>query len=236
MNKEFCRMYKCAENAYASLDYGGKGHATLEEILESYVVKNKMRQFSELQIVEYLNNSGIFMEGAHGINFDTFKKSFFPHLYNIAQDKDDEDDIQAAEVRKQLETNEDKQPELIEARLEKINEKVKMKFSNCFHSVRKAFLSLDTDHDGYITVEDFMKYFGTEKDMNYGDLKKIMIDNDTSRKGRINFTDFSKWLGSAIHMSEGFYFRHDSIKNPFYEMQRQKEEGSALVVDKKLAA
>ena len=26
--------------------------------------------------------------------------------------------------------------------------------------------------------------------------------------------DFSKWLGNAIHMSEGFYFRHDSIKNP----------------------
>lgn len=29
--------------------------------------------------------------------------------------------------------------------------------------------------------------------------------------------DFSKWLGNAIHMSEGFYFRHDSVKNPQYE-------------------
>ena len=26
--------------------------------------------------------------------------------------------------------------------------------------------------------------------------------------------DFSRWLGNAIHMSEGFYFRHDSVKNP----------------------
>lgn len=29
--------------------------------------------------------------------------------------------------------------------------------------------------------------------------------------------DFSKWLGNSIHQSEGFYFRHDSIKNPQYE-------------------
>jgi hypothetical protein len=37
-------------------------------------------------------------------------------------------------------------------------------------------------------------------------------------------------------MSEGFYFRHDSIKNPFYELNREKEAKSALARDKKLAA
>lgn len=36
--------------------------------------------------------------------------------------------------------------------------------------------------------------------------------------------DFSKWLGNSIHMSEGFYFRHDSIKNPQYERFLQYEE------------
>jgi hypothetical protein len=55
-------------------------------------------------------------------------------------------------------------------------------------------------------------------------LKKIITDKDTSRQGRLNFTDFSKWLGSAIHMSEGFYFRHDSVKNPIYEMNRKKDK------------
>lgn len=43
-----------------------------------------------------------------------------------------------------------------------VEEKLKTKFSNCFHSVRKAFLALDADYDGYITVEDLLKYFGTD--------------------------------------------------------------------------
>ena len=37
-------------------------------------------------------------------------------------------------------------------------------------------------------------------------------------------------------MSEGFYFRHDSVKNPFYELNREKEAKSALARDKKIAA
>jgi hypothetical protein len=39
-----------------------------------------------------------------GINFDSFKKSFFPHLYVGNEDKDDVEDIMAAEVRLTLET------------------------------------------------------------------------------------------------------------------------------------
>ena len=96
----------------------------------------------------------------------------------------------------------------------KLEFKLKMKFSNCYESVRKAFLALDTDYDGYITVEDILKYFGNETVLNYNELKKLMIDKDTQKRGKINYSDFSKWLGNAIHMSEGFYFRHDSKKNP----------------------
>jgi len=36
--------------------------------------------------------------------------------------------------------------------------------------------------------------------------------------------DFSKWLGNAIHMSEGFYFRHDSIKNPKLDAFMEKQD------------
>jgi Ca2+-binding EF-hand superfamily protein len=63
--------------------------------------------------------------------------------------------------------------------LKKLEDKLKMKFSNCYDSVRKAFLALDTDYDGFITVEDILKYFGNEPDLNYNDLKKIMIDKDS---------------------------------------------------------
>ena len=126
----------------------------------------------------------------------------------------------AHDIRHQLDTHKDQQPKVIEDRLYKVEEKLKLKFSNCYESVRKAFLALDQDYDGYITVEDILKYFGTDTELNYNDLKKLMIDKDSKKEGRIGYSDFSKWLGSAIHMSEGFYFRHDSIKNPFYELNR----------------
>jgi Ca2+-binding EF-hand superfamily protein len=103
---------------------------------------------------------------------------------------------------------------VIEERLIILEERLKTKFSNCFESVRKAFLALDGDYDGYITIEDILKYFGNETDLNYNDLKKLITDKDHKKDGKIGYMDFSKWLGNAIHMSEGFYFRHDSIRNP----------------------
>lgn len=110
--------------------------------------------------------------------------------------------------------NKEQQPKVIEERLIKLETRLKTKFSNCFESVRKAFLSLDSDYDGYITVEDILKYFDNEPDINFNDLKKLIVDKDSKRGGRLGYKDFSRWLGGAIHMSEGFYFRHDSIKNP----------------------
>lgn len=58
--------------------------------------------------------------------------------------------------------------------------------------------------------------------MNYNDLKKLVIDKDSKKIGKIGYTDFSKWVGNAIHMSEGFYFRHDSVKNPQFEHNLEK--------------
>ena len=88
--------------------------------------------------------------------------------------------------------------------------------------MRKAFLALDTDYDGYINVEDLFKKFGHEKDIRFEDLKKLVVDKDSLKQGRINYSDFSRWLGSAIHLSEGFYFRHDSHKNPIYDINLSK--------------
>jgi gamma-glutamyltranspeptidase len=49
-----------------------------------------------------------------------------------------------------------------------------------------------------------------------------MTEKDSKRKAKLNYTDFSKWLGGSIHMSESFYFRHDSIKNPGYDRAVEK--------------
>lgn len=60
--------------------------------------------------------------------------------------------------------------------------------------------------------------------MNYHDLKKLVHDKDSRKKGLIDYGDFSKWLGNTIHMSEGFYFRHDSVKNPQFDSNMKKKE------------
>lgn len=100
-------------------------------------------------------------------------------------------------------------------RLKKLEVLIKDKFANNWVSVRKAFLDLDTDYDGFVTVEDIMRYFGNDnKEFDFNDMKKLIQDKDSKKLGKIAYADFSKWMGGVIHQSEGFYFRHDSMKNP----------------------
>jgi hypothetical protein len=91
------------------------------------------------------------------------------------------------------------------------------KLSNNYTSVRKAFLYLDTDHDGFLTIEDFLRNFGDIKELNFDDLKKLIDSKSSVKKGFITYEDFSGWVGNCIHLSEGFFFRHDSARNPFFE-------------------
>ena len=110
--------------------------------------------------------------------------------------------------------NREEQPKIVQDRINKIEKVLRLKLSDSYDSVRKAFLSLDSNHDGFITIEDFLRNFGDEKDVNYLDLKKLIESKDQLNKGKISYEDFSAWVGGSIHMSEGFYFRHDSVKNP----------------------
>lgn len=81
----------------------------------------------------------------------------------------------------------------------KIDFILKQKFSNNFDSVRKAFRILDSNHDGFISIEDFMRTFGGDSMPNVQDLRKLMIEKDSKRVGKLNYEDFSSWVGSSIH-------------------------------------
>jgi Ca2+-binding EF-hand superfamily protein len=129
--------------------------------------------------------------------FDTFKKTFFAHLhqtFNISEA------MQEATEQESQTLEQQKDPVMLKQRLRKLEAFLKDKFSKNWVSVRKAFLDLDTDHDGYISVEDVLRYFGTENEFSYQDLKKLMQDKDvTSRTGSLSYQDFSKWVGNYIH-------------------------------------
>jgi Ca2+-binding EF-hand superfamily protein len=76
---------------------------------------------------------------------------------------------------------------------------IKIKLANNWVSVRKAFLDLDSDYDGYVTVEDILRVLGGEdKELDFKDLTKLIADKDQKKQGKISYTDFSKWLGGVI--------------------------------------
>jgi Ca2+-binding EF-hand superfamily protein len=85
-------------------------------------------------------------------------------------------------------------------KLTKLETLIKDKFANNWVSVRKAFLDLDTDYDGFVTIEDILRYFGSDnKEFDFKDLSKLIIDKDSKRQGKISYADFSKWMGGVIH-------------------------------------
>lgn len=206
-------MYRSAELAYADLDFSGLGYISEQAFLECKVVQHRI-PYSKEEIQMFFREYNLYNSSSPGLVFDNFKKTFFAHLYLVQEGKDDADDIEAREHKEELLKNKNEQPLVIEERLKQLESKLKIKFSSCFESVRKAFLALDADYDGFITVEDILKYFANETTINYNDLKKLILDKDHKKMGRLGYMDFSKWLGNSIHQSEGFYFRHDSVKNP----------------------
>ena len=64
-----------------------------------------------------------------------------------------------------------KRAEFVQSNLKTLETYLRRRFSNLWNSVRKAFLDLDIDHDGRISSEDIMRYFGeTNKQIEYQDL------------------------------------------------------------------
>jgi len=74
------------------MDFQGTGKVTLEAMQSNYAVKNLM--FSEADLNDCLFREGVFTNGAssQGIDFDAFKKHFFPHMINIQDNYDIEDE------------------------------------------------------------------------------------------------------------------------------------------------
>jgi len=80
---------------------------------------------------------------------------------------------------------------------------------------------LDQNHDGLIEKDDILRYFGDDE-IDQRDLQKLLHQKSTS--GNLKYTAFTSWVGESIHHREGFYFRHDSMKNPRFENYIKKNE------------
>jgi hypothetical protein len=56
------------------------------------------------------------------------------------------------------------------------------------------------------------KFLGGNVD--FKDLETLLKNRDSYKRGKLDFKDFCKWMGTTIEPCEGFYFRHDSVRNP----------------------
>ena len=79
-----------------------------------------------------------------------------------------------------------------------IEKVLKERISNNWVSVRKAFLDLDEDFDGYINAEDFAKLIGGcsgSSKFDFNLIKMLIKLRNKEKKPKINYTDFCAWLG-----------------------------------------
>ena len=97
-----------------------------------------------------------------------------------------------------------------------LEEELKNKIGSNFNSVRKAWLELDENYKGFITAIELAKFLGASDRAGFDfTLLEILVKLRTPNLStRLYYRDFCAWLGSTIEPTEGFYFRHDSKKNP----------------------
>lgn len=106
LRKEFYAMFRNAEQAYAALDYTGTGHISEEAFMNSLIVSKRI-PFTVEQVRLYFIDYNLFSKGSPGLDFDTFKKNFFPHLYLVGDPADDEADKDAEKNRNEMKAHGD---------------------------------------------------------------------------------------------------------------------------------
>jgi len=66
---------------------------------------------------------------------------------------------------------------------------------------------------------------------------EILVKLNTKNKvTRINYNDFCSWFGNAIEPKESFFFRHDSKKNPQFEINLAKTAAKTADAKNKVSA
>lgn len=72
-------LYRGPDKAYASMDFTGVGYITETDFLNSMICKRV--GYTQEEIKDFLL-LGSYFKGSD-MSFDSFKKTFFPHLYLI---------------------------------------------------------------------------------------------------------------------------------------------------------
>lgn len=194
-------LYKIPDFAFADIDFQGKGYITEADFLNTLLIYKLKYPKEELK--DFFDRENSFKRKINqtetGMNFEIFKRHFFPSEA-LRYENPMRRMVKGSANDVEISNNED-----AKLKLKELDTVLKKKFENNWVSVRKAFLDLDLDYDGYIQPEDIARYFQNDSNrIDFNVLKHLLIHRDRNKKGRIDYTDFSKWLGSSIEPSAGF--------------------------------
>ena len=114
------------------------------------------------------------------ISYDMFKKMFFPQLYLVKEEPQSDEEREMHEKKREL--KQDKHPKHLEERILNLDKQIRLKLGLTFTKVRKAFLSIDDNHKGYVTIEDLLKFLDGSISIDYNDLKKLLRDKDSTHQ------------------------------------------------------
>lgn len=178
-------LYKVPNIAFAEMDFNGNGYIEEDDFLN---LINFKLSYTVEEVQKFFKYEKLFSRLADGrMPFELFKKEFFSKSSAVSEARE------AQEEELQLDQNLDEKTksDIVVNRMKKIEDLLKEKFSNNWVSIRKAFLDIDMDYDGFITAEDIARQFGKDNQkLDFRDLRTLIKNRDSQRKGKIDFKDF----------------------------------------------
>ena len=237
--------------AFTAYDFKGTNYVTVDDFLNAkinyrlpftrdelkYLLENEtvFKRYDRINIDQFVKN--FFPDSSATDPRDSNSSGDDHSLNRSLEPREDETDPKTSQTMGQRSSTEGdlfsmggsslsgslKQQKVAE-QVKQLEAEIKKRLGANFNSVRKAFLELDEVHKGSIGAEELAKFIGASKKANF-DFTVLEILVKMRTKGmvaRINYADFVSWLGSSIQPTENFYLRHDSKKNPQYQLNLQR--------------
>ena len=132
----------------------------------------------------------------------------------------------------------------LKKRLDDLERALKAKLSLNYNNVRKAFLDLDKSSKNHIAATDLAEFLksgvtglgdednGKASAVDFTLLETLIRVRCKQDSTDISYGNFCKWLGQDIQTKEAFYFRHDSHRNPQYDLNMRRTVEPNLVTQK----
>ena len=219
INKLINQRYPTIQIALGAIDFSGKGSIYENDLLKFY--KKFHLDFTEDELHSYFARYSL-IDSNGRLDKAMMAKIYYRHHFRNNFETPGLIDAVVSPSANQL--NSKSMNELntvVSDKLKHIEKILKTKIASNWNQVRRAFLDIDSDYDGYITSMDLFEICGGAFDVE--EIKLLMKYRGADKDYKIDFKKFSSWLGATLTPYEGFFFRHDSLNNPEYSLLMKKK-------------